>query len=696
MVRRNGVLVAAALLLAACSNSAAVDVGVGADVATTLPVRANDDESASLPDDEPARVTDTTSEPAAPTDVLPEPAVNSGGGTDPNSVSADFDFSTVDPLIADFVDRNGLNGAALVVVHRDFGIIDERFWGVFDAERVSMIASSSKMVAASVLLALDDAGQLDINAPIADVLPYAAGHPDITTAQLLSNSSGLPGLMATSKYPDYLCAFSHQGSLQECAEAILTTPSDDDDVVAPDTRFDYGGVQWQVAGAVAEAASGMSWAELVDQLIVQPCGLTNFAFNNPFSQIETAGFSHPPGFDNNPEVLGATANPNIEGGAYSTTTDYAALMLMHLRGGVCGDTTVVSQKALDMMHNDRIAEAYDGHAGSHVTGYGMGWWVDRMTGTISDPGAFGSVPILDLDDGYGMLLMTESSSGLAGTLADELLPLIDEAVAAALTQPTPSTSDPSTSTTMPVDDSLKAEGNGGDDGPDDCGHDDEDCVSLIPCCGDLITPDEYLSFLSIQEESPTGTDSGEWPDRSVNEWTGCTAGEAVIRRTVLGDAVINPDNDCIVFDGWWYSHYDDVWISSQEDLAIDYVVSLSEAERSGAANWSIEQRQRFVDDISNMVAVSYPSVALKSDGDVAQWRPPAEVECSYAYTVVEVKAEYNLSVDPAEYDVLAEMIATCVPALSDTYNWWRLRTGGYSEYSDRVPEPPSTASVGTN
>jgi len=48
------------------------------------------------------------------------------------------------------------------------------------------------------------------------------------------------------------------------------------------------------------------------------------------------------------------------------------------------------------------------------------------------------------------------------------------------------------------------------------------------------------------------------------------------------DGMIDPDNDCIVVDGWCYSHYDDVWISSQEDLAIDYVVSLSEAESSGA------------------------------------------------------------------------------------------------------------------
>ncbi|MDA2958868.1 MAG: serine hydrolase [Actinomycetota bacterium] len=431
MCRSGLLLTCAAVVLAACGGGDADDSSASV-AATDSPSVAATTAPASTPQSEPSsdytpvEETATTSvESAVPATTS---AVEPAGDADVPVV----DFSAVDPLIDDLVERYRLDGAALVIVHRDFGIVDERFWGVFDADRVSLIASSSKMVAASVLMALDDAGQLDVDAPIADVLSYAADHPDITAAQLLSNSSGLPGLMATQRYPDYLCAFSHESSLQECATAILTTPDDDGDVAQPDTRFDYGGVQWQIAGAVAEAASRLSWAELVDQLIVQPCGLTDFAFNNHFSQVTTAGFSYPPGFDNNPDVLVATANPNIEGGAYSTTTDYAALMLMHLRGGVCGDTQVLSQEALDMMHSDRVAAVYDGNAGDAMTGYGMGWWVDRMSGTISDPGAFGSVPILDLDDGYGMLLMTESNSGLATSFAEKLRPLIDDAFAAAL------------------------------------------------------------------------------------------------------------------------------------------------------------------------------------------------------------------------------------------------------------------------
>ena len=50
----------------------------------------------------------------------------------------------------------------------------------------------------------------------------------------------------------------------------------------------------------------------------------------------------------------------MEGGAYLTTGDYAELLLMHLRGGMCGDEQVLSQDALDRMHADRIGPQYGG------------------------------------------------------------------------------------------------------------------------------------------------------------------------------------------------------------------------------------------------------------------------------------------------------------------------------------------------
>ncbi len=336
-----------------------------------------------------------------------------------------FDFAAVSAIVDDFVAERGLNGAGLAIVDRDHGIVHHEHWGEFDPDRVSLIASSSKMLVSGVLLRLQDDGLLDIDTPVAEIVEWGSGNPDITPAQLLSNSSGLVGLGPDPTYGPYLCQWLPGGDIQDCAARIFTTDADDDDVIAPDTQFRYGGAQWQVAGAVAEVASGRSWADLIDDIYVAPCAVESLAFNNHFSQLGPVGFSYPPEFDGNTSLLVDTDNPNIEGGAYITSGDYAKLLLMQLRGGRCDGGQVLSAEALDWMHADRIGDVYDGSAGPNM-GYGMGWWVDRTTGRLTDPGAYGAVPWLDLDDGYGGYLVIEADAGTGNELASMLYGPVEE------------------------------------------------------------------------------------------------------------------------------------------------------------------------------------------------------------------------------------------------------------------------------
>lgn len=360
------------------------------------------------------------------------PAGTAADTTTPNSAGAEYDFSAVGPIVEEFVADRGLNGAGLVVVERADGVVHEQYWGEFDADRVSLVASSSKMITAGVLLALDDQGVLDIDAPVADVVEWGSSNPLITPAQLLSNSSGLVSLSPNPLEAPYPCQYFADGTLQDCAESIFTTVDDDEDVIPPDTQFRYGGAQWVVAGAVAEAASGKGFADLVDEIFASPCGLDSLGFNNHITQIGT-GFEYPAEFGGDPSTLMETDNPSPEGGAYIDPPDYGQLLLMHLRGGVCGDTQVLSPAALDVMHTDRIGLTYSGEAGEipttgEGTGYGMGWWVNRDTGRINNRGFYGSVPWLDLDDGYGAYLVLEADSGSGVELAGLLEEVIHNAV----------------------------------------------------------------------------------------------------------------------------------------------------------------------------------------------------------------------------------------------------------------------------
>jgi len=402
----------AALAIGACGNGeeGARSSQQDQDSATTSAPAVDSADTSESPDTE----EDATVESPSPAEDEAEPT--------------NYDFAAVSPVVQTFIDENDLNGAGLIVVHRDDGVILHEHWGEFGPDRISLIASSSKMITAGVLLRLDDDGLLDIDAPVGDVVDWGSANPEITPAQLISNSSGLVGLLPNPVYLPYFCQYIAAGDLRSCGEAIFTTTADDADVAPPDSEYRYGGGQWQVAGAVAEAASGKSWAELIDEIYVRPCGLESLAFNNHFGRIATVGFEYPASFDSDPSTLAATDNPNMEGGAYVTTGDYGALLLMHLRGGMCGDNRVLSSEAIDRMHGDRIGEVYGGDAWSPGAGYGMGWWIDRDSGRVSDGGAYGSVPWLDLDDGYGAYLVVEADSRTGNALADQLYDLLETAI----------------------------------------------------------------------------------------------------------------------------------------------------------------------------------------------------------------------------------------------------------------------------
>ena len=62
-------------------------------------------------------------------------------------------------------DNTQLDGAAVIIVHRDYGVIHRRAYGAFDEDRIYFVASSSKMVAAGIINRLHDDGVFDMNAP---------------------------------------------------------------------------------------------------------------------------------------------------------------------------------------------------------------------------------------------------------------------------------------------------------------------------------------------------------------------------------------------------------------------------------------------------------------------------------------------------------------------------------------------------
>jgi CubicO group peptidase (beta-lactamase class C family) len=182
-----------------------------------------------------------------------------------------------------------------------------------------------------------------------------------------------------------------------------------------------------VAGGVAEVVSGRSWADLIDETYVVPCGADSLGFNNQWTQFGLRfSFGYPAAFGADPSTLVETDNPNIEGGAFVTPPDYARLLLMLLREGRCDDARVLSASAVEAMLADRIGEVYGGS--NNGRGYGLGWIVDRTTGRRLDPGAYGSVAWLDVDAGHGAFLVIENTNAVGDELAAQLFDPVADAV----------------------------------------------------------------------------------------------------------------------------------------------------------------------------------------------------------------------------------------------------------------------------
>lgn len=350
-------------------------------------------------------------------------------------------FHDFDREIEAFLDEKDLAGATAVVVHRDLGVLHVRGYGNLESDRISLLASSSKIVSVGVIMRLVDQGVLDLDEPISTYLSplYGDHKTDITLGQLLSNSSGMVGLIDDPTYPDYLCQYLGADNMANCTKVIYQA-DDAADRVAPDTAWRYGGGQWQLAGGIASAVTGKSWATLVDETYA-PCALTTLGYNNHYAQALFGGgvdaaLNYPDFFEGNPDNLEPTANPNVEGGGYADVRSYGEILLMHLRGGMCPNGRALSEASVAAMQEDRIGRVYGGSTlDPELPGYGLGWWVSRdQPGLVADAGAFGALPFIDNANGYAVMVIFEANPTASVGLRARLQPIV-ERILARLTAP---------------------------------------------------------------------------------------------------------------------------------------------------------------------------------------------------------------------------------------------------------------------
>lgn len=304
------------------------------------------------------------------------------------ATAAEYDFSPVHNKIKNWVDSGYYKGASLIVA-KDSKIIYESCFGNYDVNTVAYIASAGKWLAAAAIAAVVDEGKLSWDDKVKKWLPEFKGvKGEATLQQLLSHTAG---------YPDYQPEGRHRDDYQTLKEAVLNIADLPADTL-PGTKFKYGGLAMQVAGRMAEQATGKNWETIFQEKIALPLGMRS----TYFTPVDTT-----PGH-----------NPMIGGGARSTLHDYARFLQMILNEGVCNGKHILSAKAVKEMQADQVggAKVNTGEFVERVRAtlrrdiYGLGEWreeTDRNGAAIliSSPSWAGTYPWVDKKNHlYGFFL----------------------------------------------------------------------------------------------------------------------------------------------------------------------------------------------------------------------------------------------------------------------------------------------------
>jgi hypothetical protein len=139
----------------------------------------------------------------------------------------------------------------------------------------------------------------------------------------------------------------------------------------------------------------------------------------------------------------------------------------------------------------------------------------------------------------------------------------------------------------------------------------------------------------------------------------CDTRETVLKRDGQD---VRVDGQCRPISGRWVSPYDGGTWTKASDVDIDHSVPLAAAWRSGAAQWTDQQRKAFANDLvrHQLFAVTDTVNQQKGDKSPDQWKPPlVSYWCTYAGNWIGVKHFYQLSVTDAEKTALSSMLDHC-------------------------------------
>jgi len=322
-------------------------------------------------------------------------------------------LETLDEKIKSWVDNGYYNGASVRIIKDDSVFFESNYGGYTDTTTLH-VASAGKWIAAATIAAVVEEGNLSWDDKVNKYLPqFTDLKGEATLRQLLSHTAGYPDYQPEGKRRDD-CQ-----TLEEAVANIVNLPAD----TLTGTKFRYGGLAMQVAGRMAEIATGKNWETLFQEKIARPLDMSYSCF---------VPVSKEPGF-----------NPMLGGGFKTCVKDYMNFLNMVIHDGQFNGKKILSANAIKEIESDQVKNAmvkqpeyvFNARQNRHNGIYGLGVWREEIDENgsatlISSPGWAGAYPWIDRKNNiYGFVIakVNESkanSEGFSSFYGSAVLPLI--------------------------------------------------------------------------------------------------------------------------------------------------------------------------------------------------------------------------------------------------------------------------------